>query len=91
MYLKFRYQLGYEGLVAEVNNVSWRLFTCRGLTARRRALHQRVQNPIKSARGVGTLQGRVLSRQMVNRTYEYVRSEHTYAHRVKRQLAAVLG
>lgn len=33
MYLKFRYRLGYEALVAEVNNnISWRLFTRIGLT-----------------------------------------------------------
>ncbi len=35
MYLKFRYKLGYEALVAEVsNNISWRLFTRIGLSGR---------------------------------------------------------
>lgn len=33
MYLKFRYKLGYEALVAEVsNNISWRLFSRVGLS-----------------------------------------------------------
>jgi transposase, IS5 family len=33
MYLKFRYKLGYEALVAEVsNNISWRLFCRVGLS-----------------------------------------------------------
>jgi transposase, IS5 family len=33
MYLKFRYKLGYEALVAEVsNNISWRLFCRIGLS-----------------------------------------------------------
>ncbi|HEY8695037.1 MAG TPA: transposase, partial [Chloroflexota bacterium] len=34
MYLKFRYKMGYEGLVAEVSNsISWRLFCRIGLSA----------------------------------------------------------